>query len=97
MKKISIICLSALLGLASCQDKEWDNYYESGNGQTLMEQIDADPSLSEFAKVVRSQGQDKLLNSSQFMTVFAPDNDAMQRGQLATDTLNKFLYNHICR
>ncbi|MBQ2968959.1 MAG: fasciclin domain-containing protein [Bacteroidaceae bacterium] len=84
----------------SCQEKEWDNYYGSSNTSTdvtLMQAIDANSNLSNFAAVIRQNGLEPLLASSQSLTVFAPDNDAMASMGTNGDLLQQFLYNHICR
>ena len=95
-----LLSCSLLLTWTSCQDHEWDNYYTSGEGSadaTLMHALDANADLSSFAAVVRQNGMEPLLNSSQSLTVFAPSNDAMAAFALTSDTLKQFLYNHICR
>lgn len=101
MKKYIIQIAMMMLGvvlLASCQSSEWDDHFSmSSSDQTLMEAIDANPQLSEFSKVVKANGLQSMLSSSQSFTVFAPDNNAMQALSLNSDTLNLFLYNHICR
>lgn len=94
----AICCILSGLFL-SCQDSEWDNYYSpvSISDVTLMQAIDANSDLSCFAGVVRKNGLDKLLSSSQTFTVFAPTNDAMSSYVANGDQLNEFLNNHICR
>lgn len=87
-----------LLSLASCQEAEWNDYYqEQGANKTLMELIDSNPQTSQFAAALRQGGLDKLLSSSQTFTVFAPDNDAMSGYVPDGDDESKFFYNHICR
>ena len=86
--------------LASCAEHEWDKYYgaeETTESRTLMEMLDATPSLSRFAAAVRSVGLEPLLSSSQSFTVFAPDNEAMASFTADENALKQFLYNHICR
>ena len=86
--------------ISACQEKEWDNYYGSGGGNagiTLMQAIDANSNLSSFAAVVRQNGMEQLLASSQSLTVFAPDNNAMAALDGTGDILQQFLYNHVCR
>ncbi len=94
----SVCCILSSL-FSSCQDSEWDNYYSttSKSEMTLMQAIDARSDLSRFAEVVRKNGLDKLLSSSQSLTVFAPTNDAMSSYVGNDEQLNEFLYNHICR
>ena len=95
-KHISLGLFAVCMLCTSCQDKEWDNYYGSGedNGLTLMQTIDANSNLSSFAAVVRQNGLESLLTSSQSLTVFAPDNNAMASLETSNDVLQQFLYNH---
>ena len=89
-----------VIGMVACQEHEWDNYYGDGEaavGMTLMQAIDANPDLSQFAQIARRAGLAGLLASSQSLTVFAPTNEAMAQFSLQGDTLSQFLYNHICR
>jgi uncharacterized surface protein with fasciclin (FAS1) repeats len=100
MTKNSLFALFLGMLLTSCVEKEWDNYYGAGSDHenvTLMQAIDANSQLSQFAAMVRQNGMEPLLSSSQSLTVFAPTNDAMASFALTSDTLQHFLYNHICR
>lgn len=93
------LVIGCAAGLLGCQEHAWDDHYTVGGQETrtLMQIIDERPELSRFAQVVRDNGMDGLLSSSQTFTVFAPDNDAMESFNLTNDTLEQFLYNHICR
>ena len=92
------LCLLCAL-CVSCVESEWDNYYsaEGESNTSLMQAIDATPSLSRFAQVVRQAGMEPLLASSQTFTVFAPTDEAMSGFTADENTLQQFLYNHICR
>lgn len=94
-----IVGCAATAAFTACQEHEWDNYYSpaSDADMTLMQAIDNNASLSSFAQVVRQLGLDTLLASSQSLTVFAPDNDAMAAVSAGGASLTEFLYNHICR
>ena len=101
MKKMirGLAAAVCVMGLPGCQEQAWDDHYAVGadGGQSLMQLIDGKPELSRFTQVVRENGMDALLSSSQTFTVFAPDNEAMAALNLESDTLEQFLYNHICR
>lgn len=88
-----------VLTLTGCQEREWDDYYSSSDetGSTLMQTIDANENLTSFAALVRENGLDELLSSSQSLTVFAPTNEAMAHYAKGNNPLSEFLYNHICR
>ncbi len=87
------------LSLPACQDNAWDDHYAVGgeSGKSLMQLIEERPELSRFATMVKENNMEELLSSSQTFTVFAPDNNAMAAFNLTSDTLEQFLYNHICR
>ncbi|MDO5447300.1 MAG: fasciclin domain-containing protein, partial [Prevotellaceae bacterium] len=99
MKRIGYILLFTLcIGLFSCQESEWDSYYkEQGNGVTLLEQINQNPQLSKFSAAIHRNGLDELLASSQTLTVFAPDDNAMGGYVEGDEEKSKFVMNHICR
>lgn len=88
--KFKTILLSIALvagAVTSCTDT-WDDHYTvatHGEG-TLWQQIGNDASLSNFKAVLEAAGYDKLLNSSQVFTVFAPTND-----QLSDDARDKYI------
>lgn len=79
--KFKTILLSIALAagaVTSCTDT-WDDHYTvatHGEG-TLWQQIGNDASLSNFKAVLEATGYDKMLNSSQVFTVFAPTNDQL--------------------
>ncbi|MCK7553592.1 fasciclin domain-containing protein [Chitinophaga sedimenti] len=82
--------------------EKWDAHNalnDASLSNTLMDQINADPSLSKFAELLVKSGYDKVLSSSKTFTVFAPSNDALATldAGIVSDTakLNKFLGNHI--
>lgn len=94
-----IAAAGCMVILQACQENAWDDHYGVGGteAKSLMQLIDESPNLSRFAQVVRDNDMDELLSSSQTFTVFAPDNNAMEAFDLDADTLEHFLYNHICR
>ena len=75
---LAMACLTATaLFMGACSD-EWDNHYE-GKGQesavnqpSLLELVKADADLSQFLRVLQRTGYDKVLDSPQSLTLFAP-------------------------
>lgn len=75
--KVLGLAAAATLTFQACSD-DWDEHYDvkpQGTGVTLWQTISSDPSLSNFAKVIRAAQYDRALASSQVFTVFAPTND----------------------
>ena len=74
---VTLLVAAATFGFGACSD-EWNNHYDSDSGElitdapTLMEHIDADRQLANFAKVLRHVGYDRVLASPQALTVWAP-------------------------
>lgn len=68
-----------LLGTATACTDTWDDHYAeqtfaNGSG-TLMQAIEQDGELTNFAAVLKATGYDQTLNNSQVFTVFAPTNE----------------------
>ena len=105
MKQNRIIPLLALLlaaGLLTACNDAWDNHYDPDGRQTesqktLWGEICERPELTSFAQLLKQTGCDRLLDSDQMLTVFAP------LGEVATATLNdeelinEVVYNHVAR
>lgn len=92
--------LGGMLLLASCQDSAWDDHYgiqEGTANQTLMEVLSSNGEYSSFLKVLDDNKMLPLLTGDQSFTVWAPTNEAMQSFNLQTDTVEKFIQNHINR
>ena len=77
---ITFVLTALLVGglLAGACSDEWNNHYEgkdwqsSGDAPTLMEQVEADADLAPFARILKHVGYDRVLNSSQQLTLWAP-------------------------
>ncbi len=92
--------LALPLIMSSCS--EWDDHFEgnmAGSSDfTLMQLLEQDANTSRFAALVKQVGYDKVLNSSQSYTVFAPSNEAMAAFTAADDaSVLRFVKNHIAR
>lgn len=77
MQTAAAVILAAL-ACTACSD-DWDDHYEekaAANG-TLWSAISADPTLSNFAKVLQATGYSSALDGSQTFSVFAPNNTAL--------------------
>ena len=73
--RVAICCVAVLAtGLVlSCSD-DWDAHYDGlpRPTRTLWQEITARPELADFAKLLKSHGYDKFLDSGQRYTVWAP-------------------------
>ncbi|MGC3978586.1 MAG: fasciclin domain-containing protein [Paludibacteraceae bacterium] len=109
-KKIGLLPLLILTGLlvfSSCNDDKWDEHYNADpsivSGQTVWQTIKETPQLSKFAWAVRKTGYDKMLSSSQMLTVWAPDNDATDNIDTTITSikneilLKEYVQNHISK
>ena len=104
MNKIGVMMMAAgMLAAASCSDfddynKEVADITPSGN-QTLWQNIQQNPELSDFAALVKRAGFDDELDATQYYTIWAPKNgtfDATAYSSLTDDAvMNHFVKNHI--
>ncbi|WP_069658982.1 fasciclin domain-containing protein [Arcticibacter eurypsychrophilus] len=102
----SVLFLTCLFTLQGCKD-QWDDHNgltNEANKLTLTEQIATDPTLSKFYEYLVSTGYDKVLESSQTFTVWAPSNTALEALNTAepgylTNAINlkSFIGNHIVK
>ena len=97
---ITLFALCLLLAF-SCS-KKWDKYNQINDpalAQNLLNAIDSNPDLSQFAGYLSKTGYDKVIASSKSFTVWAPTNAAMQAvdPSILSDTgkLKQFVGNHI--
>jgi uncharacterized surface protein with fasciclin (FAS1) repeats len=91
-----------LAGLLVSGCKKWDDHNavtDEALTKTLMEQVNADQSLSKFAELLTKSGYDKIIASSKTFTVYAPTNNALASLDPAivsdTSRLRAFVGNHI--
>lgn len=96
---IALICI--LLLQVSCSDP-WDEHARDKEGSTnepLLERLDEESEASEFMKLLRTSGVDKVLDGNNAYTVFAPENSRVQAVasslQNDTEALERFVKNHI--
>ncbi len=90
---------------ASCSD--WDDHYDASKQvldtqqHTLWENIEQNSNLSQFASLLKKTGYDKVLQSSQTFTVWAPTNDSFDYTALNAESesrlLKEFVMNHMAR
>lgn len=93
--------LLALIPLASCTDV-WDRHYDpdglqTASQRTLWEELSARPELSSFCQILRQTGCDRLLDSDQMFTVFAPQGDIPTTSASAAEQTDEIIYNHVAR
>lgn len=96
---IGLICI--LLLTVGCSDP-WDEHARDNEGLTnepLLERLDKEPESSEFMKLLRASGVDKVLDGNNAYTVFAPENSRVQAVaaslQNDAEALERFVRNHI--
>ena len=110
MKKVNIRLFFSALVLVSfffTSCKEWDEHYDAGSAvegsatATIWENITANPSLSQFAALVKKAGYEDFLKATQTLTVWAPLNDTFDYEALMNESnetvLKEFVQNHIAR
>ncbi|MCC8145652.1 MAG: fasciclin domain-containing protein [Bacteroidales bacterium] len=100
MKNIYIIgLLCSLIFTYSCKDD--DHYDPDGSivsDKSLMTKINEISELSSFAKILEGVGYDKILDSNESFTVWAPKNRYLEGVTFETkDDSLKFVTNHIAR
>ena len=96
---IGLICM--LLLQVSCSDP-WDEHARDNEGLTnepLLERLEKEPESSEFMKLLRTSGVDKVLDGNNAYTVFVPENNRIQAVasslQNDAEALERFVKNHI--
>ncbi len=97
--------LMGLAVLSSCSD--WDDHYEanksatSTQGETLLQNIEKNGQLTQFADLLKKTGYDKNLAASQTFTVWAPKDGSFDYNKLQgydSERLQReFVENHIAR
>ena len=105
MKKLFRMATLAVCGamfFASCTDT-WDDHYEDtvGTSGSTMDYLTTH--ASDFAEILKAAGFDKNLNSSQVLTILAPQNDSFNKDELLRQiasgdkkgVVERFLENHI--
>lgn|SRR5574344_42417 len=116
MKKIKIyrntlLFMAALtMGAMATSCSDWDDHYDADSANsaatannTIWENIKNDPSLTQFAQLIKKAGYEEILNTSQNYTIWAPENNtstfdyAALMAEDSTKMLNEFIKNHIAR
>lgn len=92
---------TAAMMLVGCTD-DWNSHYsdkrDGGAGKSLIEQLKADPELSQFVSMVERSGYSELLGSSQSLTVWAPVNGSLTDVNMDDDAeMQRTVSNHIAR
>lgn len=97
---LSVAAAATMFAAGSCSDT-WDEHYDRSSlssGQTLMQMIDNNPELSQFAQVLRAthiyrnnritkSTYADLLNSDQITTVWAPKNGSFNVDSLLEECM----------
>lgn len=110
IRKTSATCLLccnivAASLLTACSD--WTDHYDadsellSTQHQTLWENIATNPSLTQFAELLKKGGYDQVLSASQTYTVWAPADGTFDYNRLSAYSSSRlkqeFIDNHIAR
>lgn len=97
-----VMALAAGAVTTACSD--WDDHYDSFTSDataTIWQNIQADENLSEFADLVAKAGYADLLNGTQTITVWAPQNGTFDHDSVAALNssllISEFVENHIAR
>lgn len=61
----------------------------------VAETLSAEPDLSRFAEALRRTGMNRIIEDGEWITVFAPANQALERGLPDDDKLHDFLRHYI--
>lgn len=97
-----------MLSFSSCSDT-WDDHYDTNSdvlGKTsLWKTMQSNGNLSDFREVLTATGFDKVLETEQIYTVWAPVNGTFNKDSLVSqakngkkaDVVKRFIYNHISR
>ena len=102
-----VVMAALAMGAMATACSDWDDHYEANSSvtgsssATLWENISANTNLSEFAQLAKKTGYDKVLQSSQTFTVWAPLNGTFDFETLnnsdVTELTNEFMRNHVAR
>ena len=103
-----VVMAALAMGAMATACSDWDDHYDANtsvigsSSATLWENIKANPNLSEFAQLATKAGYDKVLQSSQTFTVWAPlngtfDFETLNNTDLTSvaDLTNEFMRNHV--
>lgn len=100
-----VVMAALAMGAMATACSDWDDHYDANtsvigsSSATLWENISANANLSEFAQLAKKTGYDKVLQSSQTFTVWAPlngtfDFETLNNSDVAELT-NEFMRNHV--
>lgn len=81
-RKIGYLAAWLFILLAGCRQTEWDEYTRLPDGaldETLAGVLAQRPDLSRFLELLEEAGYDSVLNATKSYTVWAPDNQALER------------------
>lgn len=101
MNKITYIIIAMVLGIMfSCENK-WDEHYfkSTATGSTfdgnMLEYVKSNPSFSKFYDILVETGLDAELGKNQIMTLWLPNNDAIDELNLTNEEMVKLVMYHI--
>lgn len=99
IKTLALLLFTGIL--AGCSDV-WDNHYDpegkqTASQKTLWEELSSRPELASFCNVLKQTGCDRLLDSDQMFTVFAPQGSVDDVTLTTSELTNEVVYNHVAR
>ena len=94
-----LLFLPFILLFTACDPWEKDKQLKNSNiDKTLNEIIAVDGDISTFAQILKLTGYDQFLQTEQSLTVFAPNNEALQGIDLQNiDFLKIWVQNYIAQ
>lgn len=97
----TVVLLLATGMLTACNDA-WDQHYDPDGQQTasqktLWAELTSRPELASFCQILQQTGCDKLLDSDQMFTVFAPQGAIAPASSDLAELTNEVVYNHVAR
>lgn len=98
-KVFSLLVVFALILLGGCKD-QWEEHTKIKDGlptADLMKEIKSNSDLSMFADFLVRTGLDKEMEGSKLLTVWAPNNDALQNAEIPQNDslLKQLVLNHV--
>ncbi len=109
--RLGVLATAGLFAMYSCTDDTWDEHYDTKPvvtyDGTIMDAINSNPELKDFAEILDAVGFDLNLNGDQVYTIWVPKNmseikDSLMQEVAETthyngkqEVLRRFVKNHI--
>ncbi len=109
--RLGVLATAGLFAMYSCSDDTWDDHYDAKPvvtyDGTIMDAIESNPDLKDFAEILDAVGFDINLNGDQVYTIWAPKDMTAVKDSLLKEiaevkhyngkkeVLRRFVKNHI--